>query len=119
MDHSETSLHSSYVLFILTNVFEVVVRGDYDVLGTNHSHGSILVIKHEGLMLSPFLEMSYLKVFSFLNIIETNSLLISVAVPVGLFIFPVDVLEVINDISGFTRSSRTINPEVELLEISF
>lgn len=82
MDNLEASVNSFLISFILTDIMRMVVGSDHNMLRSNHPEDSILILKHERLMLSPFFEMSYLEVLRFFNVIKANCLLVGIAVPV-------------------------------------
>lgn len=82
VDNLEASVDGFLIRIILTYVMRMVVGGDHNVFGSDHSEDSILILKHKRLMLSPFFEMSYLEVLRFFDIIEANCLLVGIAIPV-------------------------------------
>lgn len=104
------------------DVFGAIVAGDDKVSRTNRREASILVLGQEWLLLGPSLEIAQHESVCLLDVIDQNSRLSLVEVPVFGLVFGVQaslVGKVVYEVASLATPCIAMDPQVELMEFTF
>lgn len=118
VDDLEPSQDRLKLRCLCPDVSRAVVARDYQVPGSDRREASILILGQEWLLLGPSLEVAKHECVCLLDVIDQNSCLPLVEVPVLGLVLGVEaslVGKVVYKIASLATASAAVNPQVKLV----
>ena len=118
VDDLEPSQDRLKLFVFRPDVSWLVVAGDYHVPWSDGGEASVLVLRQEWLLLGPSLEIAQHEGVCLLDVIDQNSCLSLVQVPVFRLVLGVQsslVGEVVYEVASLATPGVAVNPQVELV----